>query len=245
MQQRSRPVLPDVDLPVRERDLIDLQGLDTGGLTSVGSSTVALAAFFCTKAMPFLALAFVSYASLTASDIVASPRANRLASQAIFSTLTLARITLRIGLERNCHHCIKRQLAEIIVWNSPRFAGVLLELVTDGAQQVAPVGHVAIGLHPDGRLSVDDAHNALAIAAGHCFVIFLRDGFPVNILNPVKAVPEVCTIYCATANPVDILVAVTPRGRGITGREFDEFRIIAGAANQPWPGGLAEGQPEP
>ena len=59
--------------------------------------------------------------------------------------------------------------------------------------------------------------NALAIAAGHCFVIFLRDGFPVNILNPVKAVPEVCTIYCATANPVDVLVAVTPRGRGIVG----------------------------
>jgi adenosine/AMP kinase len=59
--------------------------------------------------------------------------------------------------------------------------------------------------------------NALAIAAGHCFVILLRDGFPVNILNPVKAVPEVCTIHCATANPVDILVAVTPRGRGIVG----------------------------
>ena len=51
--------------------------------------------------------------------------------------------------------------------------------------------------------------NALAIAAGHCFVIFLREGFPVNVLNPVKAVPEVCTIYCATANPVDVLVAVT------------------------------------
>ncbi len=59
--------------------------------------------------------------------------------------------------------------------------------------------------------------NTLAIAAGHYFVIFLRDGFPVNILNPVKAVPEVCTIYCATANPVDILVAVTPHGRGIVG----------------------------
>jgi uncharacterized protein len=58
---------------------------------------------------------------------------------------------------------------------------------------------------------------AMAIAAGHCFVIFLRDGFPVNVLNPVKAVPEVCTIHCATANPVDILVAVTPRGRGIVG----------------------------
>jgi adenosine/AMP kinase len=59
--------------------------------------------------------------------------------------------------------------------------------------------------------------NALAIAAGHCFVIFLRNGFPLSVLNPVKAVPEVCTIYCATANPVDIVLAVTQRGRGIMG----------------------------
>lgn len=59
--------------------------------------------------------------------------------------------------------------------------------------------------------------NALAIAAGHCFVVFLREGFPVNILNPVKAVPEVCAIYCATANPVEVVVAVTPLGRGIAG----------------------------
>jgi adenosine/AMP kinase len=59
--------------------------------------------------------------------------------------------------------------------------------------------------------------NALAIAAGHCFVLFVREGFPVNVLNPIKAVPEVCTIYCATANPVAVLVAVTPRGRGVVG----------------------------
>ena len=59
--------------------------------------------------------------------------------------------------------------------------------------------------------------NASAIAASHTFVIFLRDGFPLNVLNPVKAVPEVCAIFCATANPVDILIAVTPRGRGIIG----------------------------
>ena len=58
---------------------------------------------------------------------------------------------------------------------------------------------------------------ARAIAAGHSFVIMLRDGFPVNVLNPVKAVPEVCGIFCATANPVDVLVAVTDRGRGIIG----------------------------
>lgn len=59
--------------------------------------------------------------------------------------------------------------------------------------------------------------NASAIAAGHTFVILLRNGFPLNVLNPVKAVPEVCTIFCATANPVDILIAVTARGRGIIG----------------------------
>ena len=59
--------------------------------------------------------------------------------------------------------------------------------------------------------------NASSIAAGHSFVILLRDGFPLNVLNPVKAVPEVCTVFCATANPVDVLVAVTPRGRGIVG----------------------------
>ncbi|MFV8163888.1 adenosine-specific kinase [Mycobacterium sp. 134] len=59
--------------------------------------------------------------------------------------------------------------------------------------------------------------NALAIAAGHTFVIFLREGFPVNVLNPIKGVPEVCSIFCATANPVDVVVAVTPRGRGIAG----------------------------
>ncbi len=59
--------------------------------------------------------------------------------------------------------------------------------------------------------------NASAIAAGHTFVILLRDGFPLNVLNPVKAVPEVCTIFCATANPVDIIVAATQRGRGIAG----------------------------
>ena len=59
--------------------------------------------------------------------------------------------------------------------------------------------------------------NALAIGAGHSFVVLLREGFPVNVLNPLKAVPEVCTIFCATANPVDVLVAVTEHGRGVIG----------------------------
>ena len=59
--------------------------------------------------------------------------------------------------------------------------------------------------------------NAKAIAAGHCFVVFLREGYPVNVLNTLKQVPEVCSIYCATANPVQIVVAETELGRGIMG----------------------------
>jgi adenosine/AMP kinase len=60
--------------------------------------------------------------------------------------------------------------------------------------------------------------NALAIGAGHSFIVFLGDGFyPVNVLNAVKAVPEVCRIFCATANPVEVLVAETDQGRGIIG----------------------------
>jgi uncharacterized protein len=58
---------------------------------------------------------------------------------------------------------------------------------------------------------------ASAIAAGHVFVAFLRDGYPVNVLNALKAVPEVCTLFCATANPVEVLVARTAAGRGVVG----------------------------
>ena len=59
--------------------------------------------------------------------------------------------------------------------------------------------------------------NAHAIAAGHTFVVVLRDAFPVNVLNAIKHVPEVCGIFCATANPVEIVVAETELGRGIVG----------------------------
>jgi len=60
--------------------------------------------------------------------------------------------------------------------------------------------------------------NALAIGAGHSFVIFLGEGFyPINILNTIKMIPEVCSIYCATANPTEVIVADTGAGRGIMG----------------------------
>jgi adenosine/AMP kinase len=60
--------------------------------------------------------------------------------------------------------------------------------------------------------------NAQKLAAGHSFILFLGPGFfPVNILNSLKMVPEVCRIYCATANPVEVVIAETEQGRGILG----------------------------
>lgn len=59
--------------------------------------------------------------------------------------------------------------------------------------------------------------NAEAIGAGHAFVVVLREGYPINILDRIKQVPEVCGIFCATANPVEVIVAETSQGRGILG----------------------------
>ncbi len=56
-----------------------------------------------------------------------------------------------------------------------------------------------------------------AIGAGHVFCILLRDAYPINVLNQVKNCPEVCRIFCATANPLQVLVAVTDQGRGVAG----------------------------
>lgn len=60
--------------------------------------------------------------------------------------------------------------------------------------------------------------NAMSISAGHSFILFLGDGFfPINVLNAIKLVPEVCQIFCATANPTQVIVAETEQGRGILG----------------------------
>jgi hypothetical protein len=64
------------------------------------------------------------------------------------------------------------------------------------------------------KLAVEAAQ---AIGAGHTFVIFLNNAFPINVLNAVKACPEVCRIYCAPANPLQVVVAETEQGRGILG----------------------------
>lgn len=59
--------------------------------------------------------------------------------------------------------------------------------------------------------------NAQAIACGHTFIIMMKGCYPINVLNAIKAVPEVCNIFCATANETEVVVAETPSGRGIMG----------------------------
>ncbi|MGN6753007.1 MAG: adenosine-specific kinase [Intrasporangium sp.] len=109
-------------------------------------------------------------------------------------------------------HFIKTvdDLHEVLVGTSPHLRFGLAFCEASGARLVRHSGN-------DPELVELATSNALAIGAGHSFIVFLRDGFPVNVLNQVKNVPEVCRIFCATANPLDVLVAVTDRGRGIVG----------------------------
>jgi uncharacterized protein len=69
----------------------------------------------------------------------------------------------------------------------------------------------------DTELEAIAVENAQAIGAGHAFVVAMREGYPINVLGRIKDVPEVCNIYCATANPVEVIVAESAQGRGILG----------------------------
>jgi len=69
----------------------------------------------------------------------------------------------------------------------------------------------------DDALKAMAARNASALAAGHTFVVVMREGYPINVLGRIKDVPEVCSIFCATANPVEAVVAESATGRGVLG----------------------------
>jgi len=66
--------------------------------------------------------------------------------------------------------------------------------------------------------------NAEAVGAGHTFILLLRDAYPINVLNAIKACPEVCSIFCATANPVEVIAAESSQGRGVLG-VIDGFHL--------------------
>jgi adenosine/AMP kinase len=109
-------------------------------------------------------------------------------------------------------HFIKtvEDIYEAVVSTNPSMKFGLAFCESSGPALVRYVGN-------DQRLIDIAQKNAVALACGHCFILFMKEGFPVNILNTIKSVPEVCTIYCATANPVEVIVAETDGGRGILG----------------------------
>jgi len=91
----------------------------------------------------------------------------------------------------------------------------------------------------DERLKALARDNALAIGAGHSFILFLRDCFPINVLNAIKNIQEVCTIYCATANPAEVIIAESAQGRGIMGViDGEKPRGVEGPDGIAWRTGL-------
>jgi uncharacterized protein len=91
----------------------------------------------------------------------------------------------------------------------------------------------------DQALKLVAQRNATAIAAGHIFVIALREGYPINVLNRIKEVPEVCSIFCATANPAEVIVAETSQGRGVLGVvDGSSPQGVEGEADAQWRHGL-------
>jgi adenosine/AMP kinase len=69
----------------------------------------------------------------------------------------------------------------------------------------------------DTELKSSAAEYALKLGCGHSFIIFMKNAYPINVLNAIKGVPEVCNIYAATANPIEVIVTETDQGRGIIG----------------------------
>jgi len=109
-------------------------------------------------------------------------------------------------------HFIKtaEDLYEVMVNSAPGIEFGLAFAEASGACKIRSEGN-------DQLLKKLAAENCLNISAGHSFIILLKKAYPINVLNAVKGVPEVCNIYCATANPVKVVVAVTEGGRGILG----------------------------
>jgi len=109
-------------------------------------------------------------------------------------------------------HFIKtvEDLHEAIVNTAPQMKFGLAFCESSGPALVRYSGN-------DERLVDIAKKNALNISSGHCFLIFMEKGFPLNILNALKNVAEVCQIFCATANPVEVIIAETESGRGILG----------------------------
>ena len=109
-------------------------------------------------------------------------------------------------------HFIKtvEDLYETLVCSVPNIKFGLAFCESSGACLIRSEGN-------DPELKKMAEENALNIGAGHTFIILIKNAFPINCLNAIKQIPEICTIYCATANPVELIIAETDTGRGFLG----------------------------
>lgn len=109
-------------------------------------------------------------------------------------------------------HFIKsvEDIYEVLVNNVPGIKFGLAFAESSGACKVRVEGN-------DAELKSIATDNCLKIGSGHSFIICMRNAFPINILNALKNIPEVCNIYCATANPLEVIIAQTDKGCGILG----------------------------
>jgi hypothetical protein len=126
--------------------------------------------------------------------------------------------SVKVGLPENCNvifgqsHFIKtvEDLHEALVNSVPGIEFGLAFCESSGPCLVRTSGN-------NDELKQRAGEAAYAVGAGHSFLIFLRKAYPINVLDKVKAVPEVCAIFAATANPLEVIVAETEQGRGIMG----------------------------
>ena len=135
--------------------------------------------------------------------------------------------TVKLEVPKDCNlilgqsHFIKtvEDLYEAMVNSTPTIKFGIAFCESSGPCLVRHTGN-------DEELEKRAAEDALKLGAGHCFLIYLKNAYPINVLNAVKNVPEVCTIYCATANPVEVILVETEQGRGILG-VIDGFKSKA------------------
>ncbi len=116
-----------------------------------------------------------------------------------------------VNLDLGQAHFIKtvEDLYEALAGSSPHLRFGLALCESSGPRLVRRAGN-------DDDLVQLAVTNMLTVGAGHSFIVFLREGYPVNVLNAVKSVPEACRIFCATANPVEVVVGETDQGRSWT-----------------------------
>lgn len=126
--------------------------------------------------------------------------------------------TVKIEPPKDCNmilgqsHFIKtvEDLYEVLVASTPTIKFGLAFCESSGPCLVRHIGN-------DEELEKLAVEYAFKLSAGHCFLILMKNAFPINVLNAVKNVSEVCNIYCATGNPVEVILAETEQGRGILG----------------------------